>query len=74
MDTLSQDAPEVVSMSLDITNDLLTKFGNQMGDELSSVAEAVIPELDSPRGSIRKRAIHCLGAVPPCGHNCADLR
>ena len=48
-------------MSLDITNDVLSKFGNQMGDELSSVAETVIPELDSPRASLRKRAIHCLG-------------
>ena len=56
-----QDAPDVVSMSLDITNDVLTKFGNQMSEELSNVAETVMPELDSPRASLRKRAIHCLG-------------
>lgn len=51
----------MVSMSLDITNDLLTKFGNQMNEELTSIAESVMPELDSARGSLRKRAIHCLG-------------
>ena len=52
----------MVSMSLDITNDVLGKFGNQMSpEELSSVTETVLPELDSPRASLRKRAIHCLG-------------
>ena len=52
-------------MSLDIINDLVTKFGNQMQDELSSVTEAVIPELDSSRSGIRKRAIQCLGEHDP---------
>ncbi|KAK9803499.1 hypothetical protein WJX73_009717 [Symbiochloris irregularis] len=58
-----QEDADVASMSLDITNDLVSKFGNQMPGDLAAVAEAVIPQLDSSKSSIRKRAIHCLGAV-----------
>ena len=61
----SQDV-EVVSDSLDITQELLGRYGGLMAVEQHEVLQdALLPLLDEQRGGLRKRAISGLGA-PSC--------
>lgn len=57
------DSFEVVGDSLDILADVLTKFGGLVGGEHARVRAALAPLLDDSRAALRKRALHCMGAL-----------
>ncbi len=55
----------MVSDSLDITQELLGRYGGLMAVEQHEVLQdALLPLLDEQRGGLRKRAISGLGAGP----------
>ena len=54
---------DVLSESLDITGDLLTRFGNVMSGYHSQLKVALLPHLEETRPIVRKRAIQCMGKL-----------
>lgn len=54
---------DVLSESLDITGDLLARFGNVMKDYHSQLRVALVPHLEESRPVVRKRAIQCMGKI-----------
>ena len=57
-----QESFDVVSASLDLLNEVLSKFGGLVASEHARLRNALLPELDESRAGVRKRAIHCLSA------------
>ena len=56
----------MVSDSLDVSHELLGRYGGQMSAaQHRELQQALLPLLDETRGGLRKRAINCLGAPPP---------
>ena len=61
---LHQGNTDVLSESLDITGDLLARFGNAMSSYHSQLRVALLPHLEDSRPVVRKRAIQCMGKLP----------
>lgn len=57
-----QESYDVVSASLDLLNEVVSKFGGLVAGEHARVRDCLLPELDESRAGVRKRAIHCLSA------------
>lgn len=59
--------------ALDILSDLLSRFGELLVPFHTSILRALIPQLDSPRQAVRKRAIvalsHSLTSCSPALYN-----
>lgn len=60
---LHQGNTDVLSESLDITGDLLARFGNAMSGYHSQLRVALLPHLEDLRPVVRKRAIQCMGKL-----------
>lgn len=60
---LHQGNTDVLSESLDITGDLLARFGNAMSGYHSQLRVALLPHLEDSRPVVRKRAIQCMGKL-----------
>ena len=58
---LLQGNGDVLSESLDITGDLLARFGNVMSEYHPQLKKALLPHLKETRPVVRKRAIQCIG-------------
>ncbi|DBB08467.1 hypothetical protein WJX82_000009 [Trebouxia sp. C0006] len=54
---------DVLSESLDITGDLLARFGNVMSGYHSQLRVALLPHLEETRPIVRKRAIQCMASL-----------
>ena len=52
---------DVLSDTLDVTSDLLARFGNVMSGYHSHLKAAILPHLEEPRPVVRKRAIQSMG-------------
>lgn len=51
-----------MSDSLDISHELLSRYGSQMSvEQHTALRQALLPLLNETRGGLRKRAINCLG-------------
>ena len=67
---------DVLSESLDITGDLLARFGNVMSGYHSQLRVALLPHLEETRPIVRKRAIQCMGelyCLCGCWLSCAHM-
>lgn len=51
----------MLSDTLDVTSDLLARFGNVMSGYHGQLKAAILPHLEEPRPVVRKRAIQCMG-------------
>lgn len=51
----------MLSDTLDVTSDLLARFGNVMSGYHSHLKAAILPHLEEPRPVVRKRAIQSMG-------------
>ena len=71
MKRLLQGNLDVLSDTLDITSELLARFGNVMADYHSQLKAAILPHLEEPRPVIRKRAIQSIGKPPVMCALCA---
>jgi cullin-associated NEDD8-dissociated protein 1 len=56
---------EIASDCLDITKDLMRRWGSNMGGHRQLLLEATIPQLSNSRNIIQNRAVGCLGALAP---------
>lgn len=54
---------DVLSESLDITGDLLARFGNVMSEYHPQLKKALLPHLKETRPVVRKRAIQCIASL-----------
>lgn len=54
---------DVLSDTLDITSELLARFGNVMSDYHTQLKTAILPHLEEPRPVVRKRAIQSMGKL-----------
>ena len=61
VDLLLQGNLDVLSDTLDVTSDLLARFGNVMSGYHSHLKAAILPHLEEPRPVVRKRAILSMG-------------
>ncbi|KAF8067210.1 CAND1 [Scenedesmus sp. PABB004] len=61
-----KDNFEVLNDSLDILTDTLAKFGHLLPEQHAALVAALTPLLDDHRQGVRKRALHCIGALAPC--------
>lgn len=53
----------MATASLEIMNDVVTKFGHMLGSEYTELKDILLQELIGTRAIVRKRAITCLGAL-----------
>ena len=73
MRTLSAQDDGIKSDSLEVTQELLSRYGGLMPVEQHQVLQdALLPMLDEQRGALRKRAINVVGAS--CGFMDFDPR
>eukprot|EP00879_Flechtneria_rotunda_P007662 GHRR01008035.1.p1 GENE.GHRR01008035.1~~GHRR01008035.1.p1 ORF type:complete len:648 (+),score=253.35 GHRR01008035.1:1250-3193(+) len=56
---------DVINDSLDILSEVLAKFGHLLLDQHAAIVQTLLPYLDDSRHGIRKRALHCIGALAP---------
>ena len=56
----------VVSASLEVLNDLLTRFGGLMTEDHARLIDNLLPLLEGNRSGVKKRATHCLGNLLFC--------
>uniref|UniRef100_A0A383V8K4 TATA-binding protein interacting (TIP20) domain-containing protein n=1 Tax=Tetradesmus obliquus TaxID=3088 RepID=A0A383V8K4_TETOB len=61
-----KDNFEVLTDSLDILTDVVAKFGHLLPEQHATIVQLLQPYLDDSRQGIRKRALHCIGALSPC--------
>ncbi|KAF6251732.1 armadillo-type protein [Scenedesmus sp. NREL 46B-D3] len=61
-----KDSFEVLTDSLDILTDVVAKFGHLLPEQHATIVQLLQPYLDDSRQGIRKRALHCIGALSPC--------
>ncbi|KAL3163066.1 hypothetical protein ABBQ32_009489 [Trebouxia sp. C0010 RCD-2024] len=54
---------DVLSDTLDVTSDLLARFGNVMSGYHGQLKAAILPHLEEPRPVVRKRAIQCMASL-----------
>ncbi|KAK9816878.1 hypothetical protein WJX72_006469 [[Myrmecia] bisecta] len=59
----NKDSFDVVNESLDITNEVINKFGGLIKSDHAKLKDSLLPQLDETRAGLRKRAIHCLGSL-----------
>jgi len=55
--------PEIVMLCLDILNDLLSRWGKEIGKQKAlyeKIQKSVLPQLTSPQSAGRKKAVGCL--------------
>ncbi|KAK9835209.1 hypothetical protein WJX81_005880 [Elliptochloris bilobata] len=60
-----KESYDIVSASLDLMNEVVSKFGGLVAAEHARICDCLLPELDESRAGVRKRAIHCLSALAP---------
>jgi len=58
-----ESASEIVSICLDILNDLLVRFGSELSNDYEKIQKVVMAQLLSPKSSSRKKAISCLSRL-----------
>ena len=56
---------EIASDCLDITKDLMRRWGSNLGGHRQQLLESTIPQLSNGRNIIQNRAVGCLGALAP---------
>jgi len=62
---IKNEDEEIISDSLDITKDILRRWGSLMGSHHQNLLQATIPQLKNGRNIIQLRAINCLGSLAP---------
>lgn len=60
---------DVLSDTLDVTSDLLARFGNVMSGYHSHLKTAILSHLEEPRPVVRKRAIQSMGKHAATKHS-----
>eukprot|EP00878_Enallax_costatus_P002222 GHUV01002394.1.p1 GENE.GHUV01002394.1~~GHUV01002394.1.p1 ORF type:complete len:958 (+),score=265.35 GHUV01002394.1:286-3159(+) len=60
-----KDNFDITNDSLDILTDVLGKFGHLLPEQHAMILQTLLPYLDDNRQGIRKRALHCIGALSP---------
>jgi cullin-associated NEDD8-dissociated protein 1 len=63
LEGMRKEALDIKSESMDIVNDLLTRFGPQMKAEHEAIMNICLDHLTHSETSIRKRASNCIGSI-----------
>ena len=62
---IKNEDEEIISDSLDISKDILRRWGSLMNTYHQRLLQTTLPQLSNPRNIIQLRAINCLGALAP---------
>ncbi|GFH06744.1 TIP120 domain-containing protein, partial [Haematococcus lacustris] len=63
LEAVGKESSDAVGDALDILTEVLLKFGSLLGSLLGAIQVALLSLLDDPRAAVRKRAMHCTGAL-----------